>query len=154
MLAEHPNLHIDISWTVVAERLTAEAESSDRWKSLINDFPDRFLFGSDALAPKDKASWNATYEKYKPLLNDLELECQEKVCNSNYRRVFVDARKRVREFENTRLPKIMEKLQENFEVGLRVQSSLPAYIDSPLPDSSANTASTASTSTARQVEYS
>lgn len=139
MLNELPNLNIDISWTVVAERLTDPA-SSEQWISLIRTHSDRFLFGSDALAPKTKEIWNETYDKYLPLLDKLPPDFAEIVCLANYRRVFVDARKRVRDFEQTRLPAIMQKLRENWLRGPNLQSSLPTYI-------SASASTSTSTST-------
>lgn len=147
MLEAHSNLHVDISWDVVAERLIKDPEASDQWKNLIGDYSDRFLFGSDALAPKEKATWNTTYEKYSSLFDELAPEVKDKVCRANYKRVFVDAREKVREFEKTKLPEIIERLQENFEKGPDMQSSLPSYISGSAPVSTSN-------STTGQFQYS
>lgn len=120
------NVHIDLSWKVVAERLTESPETVQEWARLINAFPDRFLFGSDALVPGDTGTWNATYQQYEGLRQNLTYECIKKVCRSNYKRVFVAARKKVREFEKTRLTALLEERQSNFEDRLYGRTSTPA----------------------------
>jgi hypothetical protein len=94
------HVHIDLSWSVVAERLTQSPETQAAWVSLITDHPERFLFGSDALAPADRDAWNKTYASYNGLLMSLPDAVRSQLLRGNYRRVFVDARKRVRSYEN------------------------------------------------------
>lgn len=93
------HVHIDLSWSVVAERLTQSPETQVEWVSLISDHPDRFLFGSDALAPVDRNTWNKTYASYNGLLMSLPDAVRSKLLHGNYQRLFVDARKRVRAYE-------------------------------------------------------
>jgi hypothetical protein len=69
------------------------------WAALINEFPDRFLFGSDALNPQVKDTWAETGNMYKPLLDQLTPEARVAVKTGNYDRVLTEARPKVRAFE-------------------------------------------------------
>ena len=93
------HVHVDLSWSVVAERLTQSPETQVEWVSLIKDHPERFLFGSDALAPEDRGAWNKTYASYNGLLSSLPDAVRSQLLHGNYQRLFVDARKRVRSYE-------------------------------------------------------
>lgn len=104
------HVHIDLSWTVVAERLVENRQTLLEWIQLINDYPRRFLYGSDALAPVDGAHWNQTYGKYSALMAGLTPACRRLVCLGNYERVFVAARRKVRAFERYLLPGIIADL--------------------------------------------
>ena len=46
-------MNIDISWDEVAKYVVATPESTRATAELINRHPDRFLFGSDVVAPAD-----------------------------------------------------------------------------------------------------
>jgi hypothetical protein len=108
------HVHIDLSWTVVAERLVEDRQTLLSWIQLINDYPRRFLYGSDALAPKDSERWNQTYAKYQEMMNSLTPVSRELVCKGNYERVFVAARSKVRAFERYLLPGIIAELRKPF----------------------------------------
>jgi hypothetical protein len=59
-ILEDPTLarvNFDISWDEVAKYITSSPEATRRTADLINRFPDRFLFGTDTVAPKDAASY-------------------------------------------------------------------------------------------------
>jgi hypothetical protein len=115
------HVHIDLSWSVVAERLVEDRQTLQAWIQLINDYPRRFLYGSDALAPLDGARWNQTYMKYQELLNGLAPACRQLVCMGNYERVFVAARRKVRAFERYLLPGIIADLGKHFVAAAVVQ---------------------------------
>jgi hypothetical protein len=93
------HVHIDLSWSVVAERLTQSAQTQAEWAALITDHPGRFLFGSDALAPTDRDAWNKTYASYEGLLKCLPDTVRLQILRGNYKRLFVDARQKVRRYE-------------------------------------------------------
>ena len=61
------NLYFDISWDVVAKYFVSSPETIHAAADLINRHPDRFLFGSDAVAPKTPGAWFVTYDLYAPL---------------------------------------------------------------------------------------
>jgi hypothetical protein len=96
---ELPNLYVDISWDEVAKYLVATPEATQAAADLIERHPDRFLFGTDEVAPKDQASYLKVYDMYAPLFAKLTPEVREKLLRGNYERLFDEARRRVREWE-------------------------------------------------------
>ncbi len=96
---ELKNLYIDISWDEVAKYLQNTPESLQKTADLINKYPDRFIFGTDEVAPKEQAKYLKTYDMYAPLFAKLTPEASEKVRKGNYERLFDEARVRVRAWE-------------------------------------------------------
>jgi predicted TIM-barrel fold metal-dependent hydrolase len=94
-----PNLYFDISWDEVAKYLLASQETLHRSADFINRHPDRFLFGSDEVAPQEPAKYFKIYEMYAPLWKLLNKETSQKVRKGNYERLFDEARQRVRAWE-------------------------------------------------------
>jgi len=93
------HVFIDISWDEVAKYLVATPESIEQVAALINRHPDRFLFGSDEVAPTEQAKYLKVYGMYAPLFAKLTPEASEKVRKGNYERLFDDARRKVRAWE-------------------------------------------------------
>ena len=93
------HVHFDISWDEVAKYLLATPETTRRAANMINRYPDRFLFGSDVVAPRDTAQYYAVFEMYRPLWTLLTPESSEKVRKGNYQRIFDAGRSRVRAWE-------------------------------------------------------
>jgi len=93
------HLSIDISWDEVAKYLVATPESTQAVAELINAHPDRFLFGTDEVAPTEQAKYLKVYDMYAPLFAKLTKEASEKVRKGNYARLFDAARVRVRAWE-------------------------------------------------------
>jgi len=93
------NLYFDISWTEVAKYLVGSPENTRIAANLINRYPDRFLFGTDTVAPKDPAAYYAVYEMYEPLWKLLTPEAREGVLKKNYERIFNEGRKNARAWE-------------------------------------------------------
>ena len=50
------HVYFDISWDEVAKYMLVAPEVTRRSADMINRYPDRFLFGSDVVAPKDSAT--------------------------------------------------------------------------------------------------
>ena len=96
---ELPHLYIDISWDEVAKYLVATPETTQAAADLINRHPDRFLFGTDEVAPTEQAKYLKVYDMYAPLFAKLTPEASEKVRKGNYERLFDAARLRVRAWE-------------------------------------------------------
>jgi hypothetical protein len=96
---EFNHVYFDISWDEVAKYVTASPESLKISADLFNRFPDRFLFGTDALAPKNSKSYFDTYNDYRPLWPLLTKETSPKVRKENYKRIFDEARQKVRLWE-------------------------------------------------------
>jgi predicted TIM-barrel fold metal-dependent hydrolase len=89
----------DISWDEVAKYVVATPEATRRTADMINRYPDRFLFGSDVVAPADAKAYFAVYEMYEPLWKLLTPEAREGILKKNYERVFNEGRKNARAWE-------------------------------------------------------
>jgi predicted TIM-barrel fold metal-dependent hydrolase len=74
-----------------------------RTADVLNRFPDRFLFGTDNVAPKNPEAYFGVYEIYAPLWKKLSPETKEKVLKGNYERLFDEARKKVRAWEKANI---------------------------------------------------
>ena len=93
------HVHFDISWDEVAKYFLSSPEITQRAAAMINRYPDRFLFGSDVVAPRDSVQYFAVYEMYRPLWVLLTPDARAKVTRGNYERLFDAARRRVRAWE-------------------------------------------------------
>jgi predicted TIM-barrel fold metal-dependent hydrolase len=93
------NLYFDISWDVVAKYFVSSPEAIRNAAALINRYPDRFLFGTDAVAPTTASAYLTTYATYGPLWAELTPDAAAKVRVGNYQRLFDTARSRVRAWE-------------------------------------------------------
>jgi len=93
------HLYFDISWDEVAKYAVATPESLKRTADILNRYPDRFLFGTDNVAPKTPEAYFGVYEMYAPLWAKLTPEAKAKVLKGNYERLFDAARKKVRAWE-------------------------------------------------------
>ena len=93
------NIYIDISWTEVAKYVTETPEATANTAAVINKYPDRFLMGTDEVAPSDQASYLKILGMYKPLFDKLTPEAKQKLLKGNYERLFDAARVKVRAWE-------------------------------------------------------
>jgi hypothetical protein len=93
------NLYFDISWTELAKYVTATPEATRIAANLINRYPDRFLFGTDEVAPTSQEQYLKIYSLYDPLWKLLTPQASEKVRKGNYERLFDTARHKVRDWE-------------------------------------------------------
>jgi predicted TIM-barrel fold metal-dependent hydrolase len=94
------NVYFDLSWDEVAKYLVADEATTSLAAALINKYPDRFLFGTDVVAPRSGEAYFAVYQMYRPLWAKLTPQTREKVLKSNYERLFDAARLKVRAWEN------------------------------------------------------
>jgi predicted TIM-barrel fold metal-dependent hydrolase len=97
------NVYFDISWEVVAKYIVASPETVRITADLINRNPDRFLFGTDEVAPSSQEKYTKVYYQYDPLWKALTPEASEKVRKGNYERLFDAARHNVRAWEAAHL---------------------------------------------------
>ncbi len=101
-ILEDPSLshvNFDISWDEVAKYIISSPQATQNTAQMINKFPDRFLFGTDVVAPPDQEFYLAVYKMYEPLWKELTAEASEKVRLGNYNRLFDEARDKVRTWE-------------------------------------------------------
>jgi hypothetical protein len=97
------HVFIDLSWDEVAKYIVASPETIAATAALINRHPDRFLFGTDEVAPPDQTAYLKIYRMYEPLFAQLTPMASEMVRKSNYVRLFDEARRRVRAWERANL---------------------------------------------------
>jgi hypothetical protein len=93
------NLFIDLSWDETAKYIVATPETVGVTAALINKHPDRFLFGTDEVAPVNQTEYLKVYKLYEPLFARLTPLAREQVRKVNYLRLFDEARRRVRAWE-------------------------------------------------------
>jgi predicted TIM-barrel fold metal-dependent hydrolase len=101
-ILEDPTLkhvYFDISWDEVAKYIIASPQTVQYTAAQFNKYPDRFLFGTDVVAPPDQKFYMAVYEMYQPLWKALTPEASEKIRKNNYLRLYDEARKKVRAWE-------------------------------------------------------
>jgi hypothetical protein len=93
------HVYFDISWDEVAKYILSSPEVTRRAAELFNRYPDRFLFGTDVVAPKDTTQYYAVFESYRPLWTMLTPDASVKIRKGNYERLFDAARQKVRAWE-------------------------------------------------------
>jgi len=93
------NVYFDISWDEVAKYFLSSPEATQIGAGLINRHSDRFLFGTDEVAPSSQEKYLKVYYQYEPLWKLLTPEARRKVLKGNYERLFDAARRKVRAWE-------------------------------------------------------
>ena len=97
------NVYFDISWDEVAKYIVASPESLRITADLINQYPERFLFGTDEVAPATQEKYLKIYLQYDPLWKALTPDASAKVRKENYERLFDEARRKVRNWERANI---------------------------------------------------
>jgi predicted TIM-barrel fold metal-dependent hydrolase len=93
------NLYFDISWDELAKYVVANAATIATAAGIINRHPDRFLFGTDVVGPRDAQQYFRICVLYRPFLAKLTPAAREQLTRGNYDRLFNAARARVRAWE-------------------------------------------------------
>ena len=93
------HVYYDISWDEVAKYAIATPQSVRRTVAAFNSHPDRFLFGTDNVAPADQAAQLRVFHLWDPIWSQLTPEASLKIRKGNYERIFDAARARVRAWE-------------------------------------------------------
>jgi hypothetical protein len=93
------HVNFDISWDEVAKYAVASPEASARVAAMLNKYPDRFLFGTDTVAPAGPGPYFAVFDMWAPVWRQLTPEASLKVRKGNYERIFNEGRRRVRDWE-------------------------------------------------------
>jgi hypothetical protein len=96
---ELAHVNIDLSWDETAKYILATSESLTKTADLINRHPDRFVFGTDEVAPTEQTAYLKVYTMYAPLFARLTPDASEKLRKKNYERLFDAARRNVRAWE-------------------------------------------------------
>ena len=93
------HVYFDISWDEVAKYAIANPDTEKRTAALFNRHPDRFLFGTDNVAPPDQATQLKEFHLWDPVFAQLSTEASLAIRKGNYERLFDAARTRVRGWE-------------------------------------------------------
>jgi predicted TIM-barrel fold metal-dependent hydrolase len=99
----YSHVYFDISWDEVAKYIIATPEGLKNTADLFNKYPDRFLFGTDVVAPPDQKFYLGTYEMYAPLWKLTSKETMNSITKGNYERLFNSARSKVRSWEKANI---------------------------------------------------
>ena len=97
------HVYLDISWKELAKYVMESPETIKGTADMINRYPDRFLFGTDVVAPKKLDDMVEVYDAYAPLWAALTPEASEKVRKGNYERLFDEASRKVRVWEKANI---------------------------------------------------
>jgi hypothetical protein len=97
------HVSFDISWDEVAKYAIATPESIARVTTMLNRYPDRFLFGTDTVAPAAPDAYYAVFDMWAPVWRGLTSETSLKVRKQNYERIFDRARLSVRAWERAHI---------------------------------------------------
>jgi len=93
------HVYFDISWDEVAKYIVATPQTVANSARIMNKYPNRFLFGTDVVAPPDQEFYMGVYNMYAPLWKALTPDTGEKIRKGNYLRLFDAARQKVRAWE-------------------------------------------------------
>jgi hypothetical protein len=93
------HVYYDISWDEVAKYAIASPESVRRTVAAFNSHSDRFLFGTDNVAPADQETQLRVYHLWDPIWAQLTPEASLRIRKGNYERIFDAARAKVRAWE-------------------------------------------------------
>ena len=93
------HVYFDISWDEVAKYAVSSPEVAARTAAMFNRHPERFLFGTDNVAPPDQATQLRVFNLWDPIWSQLTPEASAAIRKGNYERLFDAARARVRAWE-------------------------------------------------------
>ena len=68
------HVNFDISWDEVAKYAVASPQTIARVAAMLNQYPDRFLFGTDTVAPAGPAPYFAVFDMWTPVWRQLTPE--------------------------------------------------------------------------------
>ena len=110
------HVYFDLAWDEVAKYFVANPEATRVIAALMQRYPDRFLFGSDAVAPADQAKYLTVFNQYQPLWNSLDTTTSRKVRLENYERIFDEARHKVRSWESAHVPAVKSNMAKETQI--------------------------------------
>jgi len=94
-----PNLYFDISWDEVAKYAVSSPEVERNVAALFDQYPDRFLFGTDNVAPTSQEAHLRVFHLWDRIFAQVKPATSLAIRTGNYERLFDAARIRVRAWE-------------------------------------------------------
>jgi predicted TIM-barrel fold metal-dependent hydrolase len=82
LLTTHEKLYVDLSWVVYDDYLVLNGEPKGNWLELLEQFPDRFMIGSDVVA--SMTSYVSTMTRYYVVLDALKPDTAKRVARTNF----------------------------------------------------------------------
>jgi len=82
LLTTYPNLTVDLSWVIFDQEIAPAGVLDRRWASLLDEFPTRFVIGSDVVGVFDQLK--PTLQRYYLLLDAVKPETAQKVAHDNF----------------------------------------------------------------------
>jgi hypothetical protein len=82
LLHQYANLSIDLSWVIFEQEIAPGGTLDRRWVNLIEDYPGRFVIGSDT--GDFSAQYAAIVQRTYVLLDALRPETARKVAHDNF----------------------------------------------------------------------
>src|SRR5262245_4107749 len=110
------HVYFDLAWDEVAKYFVGSPEATATITALIQLYPDRFLFGTDAVAPADQSKYLAVFNQYQPLWNSLDAKTSQKVKLENYERIFDEGRRKVRSWESSNVPAVKSNVAKETRI--------------------------------------
>ena len=80
-------MSFDISWDEVAKYAVASPESIARVATMLNRYPDRFLFGTDTVAPSGPGPYFAVFDMWAPVWQAVDARGQPQGAQGQLRAV-------------------------------------------------------------------
>jgi hypothetical protein len=114
MLTDPELSHVafDISWDEVAKYAVSSPDVISRVVEIFNRHADRFLFGTDTVAPAGPQPYYAVFDLWSPVWKGLTAEASRKIRTANYERLFDAGRRRVRAWEQVNLKRRSSSAKE------------------------------------------
>jgi predicted TIM-barrel fold metal-dependent hydrolase len=96
---KYSHVDFDISWDELAKYATANPDVIARTAALFDKYPDRFLFGTDNVAPSSIDANVRVFRLWDPIFARIRPATKQAILFGNYERLFDAARVRVRAWE-------------------------------------------------------
>ena len=111
------HVYFDLAWDEVAKYFVGSQEATKAIAAVMQRYPDRFLFGTDAVAPADQSKYLEVFNQYQPLWNSLDAKTSRKVRLENYERIFDEGRRKVRSWESAHVPAVKSNIAKEVRIG-------------------------------------
>lgn len=96
---KYNHVYFDISWDELAKYATANPDVIARTSAMFDKYPDRFLFGTDNVAPPTIDANIRVFHLWDPIFAKVRPATKQAILFGNYERIFDNARTRVRAWE-------------------------------------------------------
>ncbi len=93
------HVYFDISWDEVAKYAISSSDAVARTAALFDEYPDRFLFGTDVVAPASIEAGTRVYHLWDGIFARVHPETRQAISFGNYERLFDAGRAKVRAWE-------------------------------------------------------